>query len=147
MRELASGPGRIRALLRGLEEAAADASAAEGAWSIRTVVAHLRDLESMVMRPRLERLIAEDGPLVTPFDETTWEHRRRVPAESLASSLASFVVQRAATTGILRQLDPAAWARSGRHPQSGDFTLHQWVEHIVAHDAEHISQIEGTLRA
>ena len=54
--ELPETPDRLESLTRGASDAALD-HAAEGEWSTRTVLAHLRDDEFMVTRLRLVRLL------------------------------------------------------------------------------------------
>ena len=56
---LAATPGRLEALVQGASEQQLD-DAAPGEWSPRVVLAHLRDDEFLVMRLRLERMLAEN---------------------------------------------------------------------------------------
>ena len=58
---LAATPDRLEAVTRGAGDDTLD-DAPDGEWSARTVLAHLRDDEFMVMRLRLARMIVEEHP-------------------------------------------------------------------------------------
>ena len=55
-----------------LDAAALDFRASRDEWSIREILAHLVDDEMYVMRTRLERIVKEDHPHLTPHDESDW---------------------------------------------------------------------------
>ncbi len=46
---------------------------------------------------------------------------------------------------ILRRLRPDDWLRTGVQPEYGDFDVHWWVQHCLAHDEIHIAQIQSAL--
>ena len=66
IRILAATPETLEAMLVSASEEALD-RADPGEWSARTVAAHLRDDDFMVMRLRLERMLVEDEPAVPLF--------------------------------------------------------------------------------
>src|SRR3970040_1455536 len=74
--------------------------AAPGEWSARTIMAHLRDDEFMVMRLRLERLLAEHEPLLTNFDEKAWGQSRNRTRDRKETLLGDFALQRQASRNI-----------------------------------------------
>ena len=144
--ELAATPDRLEAVVRGVSEADFDA-APPGEWSARTVLAHLRDDEFMVMRPRLERMMVEENPTLTPFDEEAWAASRWTGRDALPDLLDDFLIQRNATLMLLRRLQPDDWRRTGFQPEIGTFDIHWWVEHWREHDDAHIAQITSALEA
>ena len=119
--------------------------AAPGEWSARTIMAHLRDDEFMVMRLRLERMLAEHEPLLTNFDEKAWAESRNRTRDRKETLLGDFALQRQASLNILQSVDSADWDRGGTHPELGHYTIGSWVEHWVEHDATHIAQVEAAL--
>ncbi len=116
-----------------------------GEWAPRTVLAHLRDDEFLVMRLRLERLLSEQTPMLMPFNETEWERTRYTGRDALDELLADFAEQRAASLHILRRLTPEQWQRPGYQPEIGELTITTWTEHWVEHDQTHINQIRASL--
>src|SRR5260370_42364113 len=60
------------------------------AWSIRKILAHLVDDEMYVMRLRLERIVKEDLPLLTPHDEKKWYNTRNTTRDGIAELLSDF---------------------------------------------------------
>ncbi len=144
LRGLAATPDRLEALVRGAADNALDA-APEGEWSARTVLAHLRDDEFMVMRLRLERMTVEDHPTLAAFDEKAWAASRWKGRDTVDELLADFRLQREVTMMTLRRLEDDDWRRTGLQPEYGAFDVHWWVEHWLAHDETHVAQISSAL--
>jgi hypothetical protein len=141
---LASTPAQLASMLAHVAEEALDAAPA-GEWSVRTVLAHLRDDEYLVMRQRLERMLAEDAPMFPNFDEKAWAVGRNRSRDQRQQLLDDFALQRSASIAILRALDEAQWQRTGRHEVDGDYTVESWVEHWVEHDETHVAQVRHSL--
>ncbi len=141
---LAATPDRLQAAARDADDGALDA-APDGDWSARTVLAHLRDDEFMVMRLRLERMIVEDHPTLTPFDEKAWAASRWRGRDTVDDLLADFRLQRDVTMMSLRRLEDDDWRRTGLQPEYGAFDVHWWVEHWLGHDETHLAQIGSAL--
>lgn len=132
----------------GLADEALDFHSGPGEWSIREVLAHLVDDEMYVMRLRLERIIKEDHPQLTPHDEQKWYASRNTTRDHLDELLADFGLQRAASLGIIKMLRESDWARQGTQPEyGGAFTAEGWLGNWVEHDTVHLRQIESTLKA
>jgi hypothetical protein len=144
LEDLAATPDRLEAVTRGATDDALDA-AQEGEWSARTVLAHLRDDEFMVMRLRLERMTVEDHPTLASFDEEAWAASRWRGRDTRQELLADFRLQREASLMILRRLEGDDWLRRGLQPEYGAFDVHWWVEHWLEHDETHIAQIRSAL--
>ncbi len=141
---LAATHGRLQAAVRDADDGALDA-APEGEWSARTVLAHLRDDEFMVMRLRLERMTVEDHPTLAPFDELAWAASRWQGRDTVDELLADFRLQREVTMMILRRLEGDDWKRTGLQPEYGVFDVHWWVEQGLKHDETHLAQISAAL--
>ncbi len=116
-------------------------------WSIREILAHLVDDEMFVMRTRLERIIAEESPELTPYDEKHWYANRNKTRDTRDELLADFDSQRRASLGILHMLRESDWERTGFQPEYGRFTAEEWIGHWVEHDKVHLRQIENNLKA
>jgi len=142
--QLATSPQRLADLVTGSADEYLD-RASPGEWSARTVIAHLRDDEFMVMRLRLERMLVENEPDLAPFDEKVWAATRYTGRDSLDELLADFRLHREASLSILRRLGPGDWLRTGRQPEYGAFDVHWWLQHWTEHDNTHLAQIRDAL--
>lgn len=137
-------PHTLEEAISGIEMAMLDHEM-PGHWSARTVIAHLRDDESLVMRQRLERMLAEDGPVFPNFDEKAWATWRNRDRDDIKHLLRDFAVQRQASVNLLRFLSPAQWQRTGRHETDGEYTVLSWAQHWAEHDTTHLEQIREAI--
>ena len=137
-------PAILEEIVAASDEALYD-KAWSGEWTPRTVLAHLRDDEFLVTRLRLERMLAEERPMLMPFDETAWAANRWTGRDALSELLADFREQRSASVQILRRLEADQWARFGYQPEIGEVTVRSWTEHWVEHDQDHINQLRAGL--
>ena len=144
IRILAATPETLEAMLVSASEEALD-RADPGEWSARTVAAHLRDDDFMVMRLRLERMLVEDEPVLVPFDERLWAANRWHGRNGIDDLIADLRMQRAASLHILARLDKDQWLRRGTQPEIGTFDIHWWVEHWAEHDVNHLDQVAANL--
>jgi hypothetical protein len=144
MQQLSATPRTVAHLLAEVREAKLD-SLYDGDWNLRTILAHLRDDESTVMRMRLVRMLAEDNPTFPDFDEQAWASNRSTARDRKEQLLGDFALQRQATLNILERLTPEQWEHGGAHEQSGAYTVMSWVAHWVEHDRAHVGQIEKLL--
>ena len=144
IRTLATTPEALEALLLAVPDEALDRAGA-GEWAARTVAAHLRDDEFMVMRLRLERMLVEDAPPLTPFDEHAWAATRWRGRDGVGDLIADLRMQRAASLHILARLTEEEWQRTGTQPEIGTFDIHWWVDHWAEHDADHLDQVATAL--
>ncbi len=144
VRTLAATPEALEAMLLSTSETALD-RAEPGEWPSRTVAAHLRDDEFMVMRLRLERMLVEDAPTLVPFDEGTWAVSRWRGRDGVGDLIADLRMQRAASLHILARLTDEQWRRLGTQPEIGTFDIHWWVEHWAEHDVDHLNQVATAL--
>lgn len=130
-----------------------------GRWPIRVLVGHLADAEIATIH-RVRRAVAEDNPVIAPWDENAfidagiYGHASRAdrpgngPAvASSAFPLAGFVAVihtlRRWMSEWLMTLTPAQWERSVMHPERGELT----VRHLVAYDTWHVEHHAWFLNA
>lgn len=137
----------LQGLTSGVTDAALDFRFSTDEWSVREILAHLLDDEMFVMRTRLERMMKEDNPQLTSHDEKKWYSQRNTARDELIQLLSDFAIQRRASLNMFSLLRASEWSRTAYHPEYGQFTAEQWLEHWVAHDITHIQQIERNLAA
>jgi hypothetical protein len=144
LKELAATPRTLAHLVVEASDELLDAAPA-GEWSARTVLAHLRDDEYLVLRMRCERMLSEDGPVFPDFDEKAWAESRSRARDRKEELLGDFALQRQASLNMLANLRPGDGLRPGRHAEYGEFTVGSWVQHWAEHDRAHVAQIERML--
>lgn len=111
---------------------------APGKWSPAEIVSHLADCE-IAFGWRLRQIIAEDLPLLQPFDQEKWaENYGGVMAQS---ALETFTALRAWNLQLIRKSLPAATNRAGHHPERGHVTFQTTVETMAGHDLNHLGQL------
>jgi hypothetical protein len=125
--------------LDGATETELDARPAPEKWSAREIVHHLADSE-MTSAIRLRKLLAEDQPVITGYDEAEFA-RRLYYDRPLDASLAAFAAARASTAEILTRMSEAEWRRRGTHSDSGAYGVERWLEIYADHAHNHADQI------
>ena len=133
-------PDRVEAELQGLSETVLRYRPAEGEWSIKEVTGHLRDVAQNWYK-RLYTVWSLTDPVFVSFD-----------GEALARDLAyqdadprEFIGQmREHTLKTVDLLSHAVdWTRLGQQPGVGRRTMKQFAESLIAHEEEHIAQIQA----
>lgn len=137
---LEATPTGVRALVAALPPALLDAQPIAEQWSVRDVLAHLLHVETVVIRPRIERMLAEDDPLLTAAPPPA-------PMRDVNETLAAWADARAANLPFLRALTPAQLARTARHPRYGTISVRDHVVEWAYHDQDHLRQIAAIIQA
>jgi len=112
---------------------------AENEWTPRQIAHHLADSE-MMSAIRLRRLVAEESPTLMGYDE------KRL-AEKLTSdrpiepSLEAMRWARETSAQILDRLTEDDWRRTGKHEESGPYSVEKWLRIYADHGHEHADQI------
>lgn len=131
-------------LVTGAEPAALRREPAPEEWSAATVVAHLADAE-MVYGVRLRLIVAEDRPVLTPFDEEAWADRFADIDEDPKETLGRWRALRDGNLRLLDALVDGEWERTGVHQQKGILSVAAVVRLLAEHDRTHLDQIRQAL--
>ena len=76
LKTLRATPVVLRALVADVDDARLRRRPAAGEWAIIEVVAHLADTEERALG-RVRRMLAEDAPVLAPFDQEALAEERR----------------------------------------------------------------------
>lgn len=134
-----STPGTLRELLVRMPEGQTRLGAPGKKWNAREIVCHLADCE-MVFGFRLRQTLAEDGPVLQPFDQEKWA--LRYGNLDAAAALALFEAARAWNVRVIEATTAAERAREVTHPERGTMTFWTIVETMAGHDTNHLGQLE-----
>lgn len=142
MDEIASAPAKMRAAVKGLNDAQLDTPYREGGWTIRQVVHHVPDSHVNALI-RLKLALTEDKPTIKPYNETAWAELAdaKMPIEASQTLLDSV---HARWDRIWRSLKPEDFARKLVHPEHGERTV-DWLLFLYEwhgkHHAAHITEL------
>jgi hypothetical protein len=117
---------------------------ARGEWSVRDIVAHLRDNEALVFA-KLHMLANLEAPDLRRMDLSS--PRPYSPDDTIFTVMSQFRRLRQSTLSLLRELHPDAWRRTGRDVDNRGITIRSLVEDLITHDADHLAQVDQVLIA
>ena len=134
-------PAALDAALRGLPDDWVGDGANREDWDPRAVVGHLihGEIDDWVARGRIILNDGEARPF-TPFDRMAQFDRDLSDLDALLDQFARLRADNVATVRGW-QLDAAALARSGRHPELGVVTLAELIATWTVSDLAHLAQI------
>lgn len=132
-------PLRLEELLETLSPADLEASYAPGKWSPRKVLAHLADVE-LLYGHRLRLTLAQDEPVLQPFEPDRWAERYERADAALA--VATFRSVRSWNLSLLTTLDLDDWLKQGYHAERGMESMDLMVRTLAGHDLNHLVQLE-----
>jgi hypothetical protein len=136
------GAEMIATVMTGAAGAELDFKPGAEKWSLRQIVAHVADSE-LVGGDRFRRLIAEENPTLTAYDQEAWARNLNYARRKTSESVESFRRLRAENYELLKDLPGEAFERSGTHSERGRVTLRQLLEVMAAHAESHARQIRS----
>jgi uncharacterized damage-inducible protein DinB len=108
-------------------------------WNAREIVCHLADCE-LVFSFRLKQTLAENGPVLQPFDQEKWALRYK--NLDTGSALRMFEACRRWNVLLLEATSEEERRRPVTHPERGTMTLWTIAETMGGHDINHLLQLE-----
>ena len=136
---LAATPMEIGRLMQAIGAEKATVSPAPGKWSPAEIVAHLADCE-LVFAFRLRQTLAEDSPVIQPFDQDKWA--AGYGEFTATQALSTFAALRHWNLLLIHTALPVAANRTVTHPERGTMTFQTIVETMAGHDLNHIAQLQ-----
>lgn len=135
---LCATPAEISTLLQAMGKEKTTVPPAPGKWSAAQIVSHLADCE-LVFSFRLRQTLAEDGPVIQPFDQDKWA--AAYEGTGADQALAAFKAMRDWNLLLLKNSLPHAADRVMTHPERGTMTFQTVVETMAGHDLNHLNQL------
>jgi uncharacterized damage-inducible protein DinB len=118
---------------------------AAGAWAVKEVVCHLRDVEEFYLI-RTQTILTNEEPRLVLLDPDRWATDRQYLRNDFTEALDAFRVRREETLVLLRSLSPAQLERGAIHPIRGRITIANIIHSMAKHDDVHLAQIKRALR-
>ena len=113
----------------------------EGKWSVNGVLQHLADSE-LVWGYRLRKVLAEDRPELTGYDQDLWANRLRYDAAEHGEALSTFSALRSANLQLLSRVSPVDLDRVGVHGERGEESVRHMIRLYAGHDLVHRNQLK-----
>lgn len=117
----------------------------DGGWTTRQVIHHLADSHTNAY-VRHKRILTEDHPTLTPYDEVRWAELADVTAAPIAASLEILRGIHLRWATLLATCSDAEWERSAYHAGSGiTFRLDVLAAHYSWHGRHHLGHLKLVL--
>lgn len=141
----ARGGELLRASIAGLTREDFLAYPVPGTWSIQEIVIHLQDSD-LVGIHRMQRLAAENNPLVIGYDETKLVQTLRSDLQSIEDAVTIVDLSRKQFAKVLRALPDEAFERTGVHNEVGVIKLGVQVKKYHEHLLHHLKFVKDKRR-
>ncbi len=136
----AAGAEVPREAIEGLSTAELNGFPVPGTWSIQQIVLHLMDSD-LIASDRMKRIIAEDSPTITAYDESAFSRRLHYDKLDVHLACETFRLNRLLTAQLLRTLPNADFERTGNHTERGRISLVDLVRSYTDHLTHHLKFI------
>lgn len=113
----------------------------DGFWSIAEHVAHLAEVQPMLVE-RIRRILEEDVPEFVPFIPDADDEAAPVPTPPINETLNIFKKARNEILNLLSSATSDDWKRSAVHPEYAQYGLLILARHILMHDHWHMYRLE-----
>jgi DinB superfamily len=140
---LATTPGLIAELTAGLPPDAVDASPSPGAWSLNSILAHLRACAD-VWGANIEEILTEDAPTIHAINPRVWSEATISHNLTLEISLETSTRRPAALLTRLLTLTAATWKRSAAFNGAGapaPRTVQFVAARMLNHEGSHLKRM------
>ena len=117
-----------------------DISYSSGRFTVREVVAHLADWET-IFRSRMELAVVQTNPMIVILDEDERAIEQGYAQLNLAEQIHKFQGQRDFTIEFLKGLAPGELRRAYIHPEFGEMLVEDQANMLLGHDLYHIDQL------
>ncbi|MBV8843390.1 MAG: putative metal-dependent hydrolase [Bryobacterales bacterium] len=138
--EIAQAPLKLQAAVAGLTAEQMDTPYRPEGWTIRQVVHHVPDshLNSYI---RFKLALAEDSPVIRPYDQARWAELADVRLTPIDVSLDLLASLHLRWLRLFQSMSDADYARQFRHPELGLVRLDQNLALYAWHGKHHTAHI------
>lgn len=116
----------------------------EGKWSIRQILVHLADAES-VLYDRIRRVISEPRQVIWAFDQEAWAENLQYDQYPLHLSKNLYAAVRDNIIYLADKHYLSLGSKEFVHSETGVRTLKDEFDKVAAHNLSHLKQMEAAL--
>jgi transcriptional regulator with XRE-family HTH domain len=143
---LAAMPAKLKAIVDAIPEDRWRTHPRAGGFSLVEHLCHLRDIDGDGYSVRIERMLAEERPVLPDIDGDQLAIERDYLTQDGRAALDAFTATRWAIVGRLGKLEPTQRRRIGLMAGTAEIDIDGLVSAMLAHDSEHLDELEA-LRA
>ncbi|MFY7950885.1 MAG: DinB family protein [Armatimonadaceae bacterium] len=137
---LTATPSLVGLLVSDVDNAVADHRPAPDRFTLRELVAHLADWDTVWLE-RVRRMITEDEPILPSLDPDDRARDNRYSDFPVAHWVERFVENRGALVDFLNGLSTEEWERTGFRDGVGGCTVGEIAVMALGHDNGHQRQL------
>ncbi len=141
---LARAPHIIVPLVRDVPAALLKRRPAPHRWSAHEQACHLAHVHGLFFS-RLDQMLREPSPLITPYDPAIAEPDDFLLKMDLDDALQAFVSDRERLVERVRGLSEEDWQKRAEHGEYSHYSVFIMLRHVVLHDLLHAYRIEEIL--
>lgn len=128
-----------------LSETDLDKTYAEGKWTVRELLHHLADAET-VLYDRIRRGISKPNQVVWGFDQDEWCKHLNYQTMPLHLNQQVYTSVRASMIYLAKQYYEASGGNTYVHNETGKRTVKDEFDKVVWHNEHHLNQIRKALK-
>ncbi len=138
---IAQQPVSLAAAMSGLDAVDYATPYRPGGWTVRQLVHHMADSHANAYI-RLKLALTEHEPTIKPYDQDAWVRLADSERVSPLVSLTMFTAIHERLVAVLQSLEPAHFARTLVHPESGAMTIDQLIALYAWHGDHHVRHLQ-----
>lgn len=138
---LAAMPAKLKAIVDVIPERQWRTRPRAGGFSLVEHLCHLRDIDGDGYSVRIERMLAEERPVLPDIEGAQLAVERDYQAQDPRAALESFTTTRWAMVGRLGKLEPIQRRRIGLMAGTTEIDIDGLVSAMLAHDSEHLDEL------
>jgi hypothetical protein len=138
--DIEQAPAALRSAIKNLSGEQIETPYRDGGWTVRQVVHHVPE-SHMNAYIRFKLALTEEEPTVKPYMEDRWADTPDVDSTPLEVSLAMMEPLHDRWVRLLRNMKPADWKRTFRHPELGLMPLERNLALYAWHGKHHVAHI------
>lgn len=144
LQQLETAPEFVIPLVYELPENLRKRRPGPGVWSAHEHACHLPAVQPLMVA-RLELMLANDHPVITPYEPSRDDPDDALLSLDLDAEMQRFRRERAELVTRLRTLTPAQWSRTADHAEYSHYSVFIMFRHVALHDLYHGYRIEQRL--
>jgi len=131
----------VQRLTSGLHENHLSKRVVPDRWSLKELACHLRRVQEIFVRERLDLMLEQDNPELPAYDPDADPRFVEMTKEPASETIASYLEERAHLLDRLKKMTPEQWHRQGRHPVYSQGDVYSLAEYHAHHEAHHVYQM------
>ncbi len=119
-------------------------SYAPGKWTVRDLLIHISDAETVLL-DRLRRIASEEKPLLVVFDQDRWAKALLYDRRDMQIVKMQFQAARRSVIEMASMLDDSVDAMTGTHSVDGTIGFAQTLKKVADHNFHHLEQAKAAI--